>query len=82
MHKDLLTGGGVASSVKLALGRKGAAVRRMMSKLLGSKRGATSVEYGLICALIVLVMLVGLRNFAGSTINMWSNVNSAVQNAH
>ncbi len=53
----------------------------MISKLLRSERATSSVEYGLICALIVLAMLIGLKGVASATINMWSNVNQAVQNA-
>jgi pilus assembly protein Flp/PilA len=40
------------------------------------QRGATAVEYGLICALIVLIMLTGLYSLAGTTITMWNNVSS------
>lgn len=57
-------------------------MRRTITRLLRSQRAATSVEYGLICALIVLVMLVGLKNVASSTINMWTNIDQAVANAH
>ena len=44
--------------------------------LLADRRGATAVEYGLICALIVLIMLTGLYSLAGTTISMWGNVSS------
>ena len=40
------------------------------------QRGATAVEYGLICALIVLIMLTGLYSLAGTTISMWNNVST------
>ncbi len=40
------------------------------------QRGATAVEYGLICALIVLIMLTGLYSLAGTTISMWTNVST------
>jgi pilus assembly protein Flp/PilA len=46
------------------------------SALLLDPRGATAVEYGLICALIVLIMLTGLYSLAGTTISMWNNVSS------
>lgn len=45
------------------------------------QRGATAVEYGLICAMIVLVMVVSLKLVAADTIVMWSNVSTKVQNA-
>jgi pilus assembly protein Flp/PilA len=44
--------------------------------LLADQQGATAVEYGLICALIVLIMLTGLYSLAGTTISMWNNVSS------
>jgi pilus assembly protein Flp/PilA len=43
---------------------------------MADRRGATAVEYGLICALIVLIMLTGLYSLAGTTISMWNNVSS------
>ena len=56
-------------------------MRRLMTKLLRSERAATSIEYGLICALIVLAMMGALKLLAGSTVNMWSNVNQRVSEA-
>lgn len=47
---------------------------RIIGKLLRATRGATAVEYGLISAVVVLAMLVGLRNVAGITIDMWNMV--------
>ena len=47
-------------------------------ELLLDPRGATAVEYGLICALIVLVMLTGLYVLAGTTISIWNNVSTRV----
>ena len=44
--------------------------------LLADQHGATAVEYSLICALIVLIMLTGLYSLAGTTISMWNNVSS------
>jgi pilus assembly protein Flp/PilA len=49
---------------------------RRRRELLQDPRGATAVEYGLICALIVLVMLTGLYALAGTTISMWNNVST------
>lgn len=42
--------------------------------LLGETRGATAIEYGLICALIVLAMLGALRSMGGANGGMWDSV--------
>ncbi|MEJ5976084.1 Flp family type IVb pilin [Novosphingobium sp. PS1R-30] len=44
--------------------------------LLGETRGATAIEYGLICALIVLVMLGALQGMAGENGGVWGAVKS------
>jgi pilus assembly protein Flp/PilA len=46
-----------------------------------SSRGATAVEYGLICGLIVVALLVGLNSFAGATTSMYSDIESAIVNS-
>jgi len=43
-------------------------------KLIRNEKAATAVEYGLIIALIVLAMMAGLSQFAGTTIKMWNDV--------
>jgi pilus assembly protein Flp/PilA len=49
-----------------------------LRRLVGNQHGATAVEYGLICALMVIVMVIGLKSLANSTISMWGNVSSNV----
>ena len=44
------------------------------AKLIRDQKAATAVEYGLIVALIVLAMMAGLSQFAGTTIRMWNDV--------
>ncbi|PAV69930.1 hypothetical protein WR25_02744 [Diploscapter pachys] len=59
-------------------------LRRLVRRLapaLRNARGATAVEYGLILALVVLVMIVALRGVAGVTVNMWTNVSDQVSKA-
>lgn len=51
---------------------------RLLAKLIRDTRGASAVEYALICALIVLAMIAGLNAVAGSTIAMWNDVSSNV----
>jgi pilus assembly protein Flp/PilA len=53
---------------------------KSLFRILGEKKGATSVEYGLILALIFLAMIVSLRNVAATTTNMWNNVSNTVAN--
>ena len=44
-------------------------------------RGATAVEYGLILALMFLAMVGAVQAFGESTIEMWTDVSSAVSDA-
>jgi pilus assembly protein Flp/PilA len=53
---------------------------KLFRAVLRSRRGGTAIEYGLICALIVLAMMAALRNFANVSVGMWNNVSSAVSN--
>jgi pilus assembly protein Flp/PilA len=53
-------------------------MRNLFAKLLGDIKGASAVEYGLICALIVLAMIAGLNAVAGRTTTMWNDVSSNV----
>jgi pilus assembly protein Flp/PilA len=50
-------------------------------RLAKDSRGATAVEYGLILAMIVLVMVVALGQVADITVGMWGNVNTKVSAA-
>lgn len=54
--------------------------RRTMKTLARDQRGATAVEYGLICAMIVLAMVAALRGVADANTNLWGNVSSEVKN--
>jgi pilus assembly protein Flp/PilA len=53
-------------------------MRHFFAKLIRNIKAATAVEYGLICAMIVLAMIAGLNAVAGSTITMWNNVSNDV----
>ena len=44
------------------------------AKLIRDTKGASAVEYALICALIVIAMIAGLNAVAGSTTSMWNDV--------
>ena len=48
---------------------------------LAGERGATVIEYGLICSLIVIAILGALNTFAGKVVGMLFNVSNAVVSA-
>ncbi len=56
------------------------AVRLKMRMLLASQKGATAIEYGLICALIVVAMVGALGQLGGGSNGMWTKVKDAVVN--
>ena len=47
---------------------------RRLSRMLRDDQGATSIEYGLICALVFLAMIGGVSNFGMGLSNMLTNV--------
>ena len=49
-------------------------LHRIVSKVIRSQRGASAVEYGMILALIVLVIFVALQAVAGHTVGMWKDI--------
>ena len=60
-------------------------LRRLCRRLpaaLRDSRGATAIEYGLIVALIVIVMVAALKQVADANTNMWGNVSTKVINAN
>jgi pilus assembly protein Flp/PilA len=52
-----------------------------MQRFLHCRSGATAIEYGLICALIVLVCVAGITVLGGGNSGMWSNLEEDVVNA-
>ena len=50
------------------------AIRMFLRTLARSRRGATAVEYGLIVALIVIVLIEGLRVLGGGSGGMWTEL--------
>jgi len=53
-------------------------MRRFIKSLGGNAHGATAVEYGLIVALIVIVLVSGVRVLGGSTGGIWGNMANKV----
>lgn len=46
----------------------------MIHRFLRDERGATAIEYGLICVLIVVVIIGGIRAVGNSTIYHLTNI--------
>ncbi|MBX3565170.1 MAG: Flp family type IVb pilin [Sphingomonas sp.] len=57
------------------------ALAQRIVMLLGDRKAATAVEYGLILALVVLALMTGLQSLGGSTSSLWGNIHTKVQNA-
>jgi Flp pilus assembly protein, pilin Flp len=55
--------------------------QRMIMQLLRDQRGATAIEYGLICALLVLAIMVSVQGVANETNRMWDRVGTTVDRA-
>jgi pilus assembly protein Flp/PilA len=53
-------------------------LRSLIRRTLRHTGGTSAVEYGLICALIVLAMIGSLRLVAQDTVGMWGNINAKV----
>ena len=56
--------------------------RLRLRTVLRDKRAATTIEYGLIISLVVIVMVGALAEVGNVTQGLWDNVNSKVTNAH
>jgi pilus assembly protein Flp/PilA len=50
----------------------------MLRKLRANERGATAIEYGLICALIVIAMMSGLSALGGGVNGSWGKLQSNI----
>lgn len=57
------------------------AIRTIGRRLLSDDKGATAIEYGLICALIVIAMVAGLRSLGGGSGGMWTQLNDKIADA-
>ena len=57
-------------------------MRRSLRKLRADAQAATAVEYGLIAALVVLGMILGLTNLGAAVKSTWSDIDGKVAAAH
>ena len=54
------------------------AIRKTMRLLRADQRGATAIEYGLICALIVIAMMGALQALGGGVNGKWSQLANTI----
>ena len=54
------------------------AIRTIMRKLRADQRGATAIEYGLICSLIVVAAMGGFTALGGSSSSGWGKLQNQV----
>lgn len=52
------------------------AIRKNLRMLGANKRGATAIEYGLICALIAVAALGGMQSLGGGVGGMWGKLSN------
>jgi pilus assembly protein Flp/PilA len=51
---------------------------RMLRRIRSDKRGATAIEYGLICALIAVAAIGGMSSLGGGANGMWGKLDRKV----
>ncbi len=54
------------------------AIRLMMRKLRADTRGATAIEYGLLCALIAVAAIGGMQSLGGGVGGKWGQLLTTV----
>ncbi|MBN9145619.1 MULTISPECIES: Flp family type IVb pilin [unclassified Novosphingobium] len=54
-------------------------ITEFLTRLHRDESGLASVEYGLLCGLIVLVMIAALSGVANSIVQTWNNVDTQAQ---
>lgn len=54
---------------------------RLLNRLLGDRRGATAIEYGLIASLVVIALIASFQAVATVTVGMWGTVDTKVSAA-
>jgi pilus assembly protein Flp/PilA len=56
-------------------------IKRQFKKIINDTKGATSMEYGLIIALMVIAIIAGVSNFSSATSNMYNSITNQVSNS-
>lgn len=57
------------------------ALQTLLKRLRRDEAGATVIEYGMLIALLSVVIIVGLQNFSNQIINTWLIVTTYTNNA-
>lgn len=65
----------------MLIGLGESAMGGQIDRLARDTRGATAIEYGLIVALLVIVIISGVSALGGATGSMWSNMATKVVQA-
>ena len=52
-----------------------------LQRFMRDQRGATAVEYSMICALIIFVIMATVQGLANQTNIMWTKVGTTIQQA-
>ena len=53
-------------------------MRRLIKRLTKDDRGATAIEYGMICALVFLVAIGAMTDFATAATNVFNTAAAAI----
>jgi len=61
-----------------ARGPSSTRITRLARRFIADVRGATAVEYGLIVTLIVIASIAAFIQLAGTTSDLWKDVNNKV----
>jgi pilus assembly protein Flp/PilA len=56
-------------------------MNRFLTSLFRNTRGATAIEYGLICALIVIAVIGAMQGLGGQSGGMWGSISSKTATA-
>ena len=54
---------------------------QILQRFLRDQRGATAVEYSMICALIIFVIMATVQGLANQTNIMWTKIGTTMQQA-
>ena len=56
-------------------------LKPLLARLLRCEKGISALEYGFLCCLIVVVMVVALKGFSSQVQLTWTNISTQVQQA-
>ena len=56
--------------------------KSVWARILADERGTSAIEYGLICAMIVIGLISAVSGVASETTSMWNTVSKKSEEAH